>query len=418
MSLDSGCDSEQLTKGLISAKQALTTLLEHAKTITTTETINTYQSLGRVLAEPCISSIKVPPLDNSAMDGYALLSADSKAGDNCFPISQRICAGEIGDKLQRKTMARIFTGAPIPNGADAVIMQEQVEEKTHKAYFSGTVPKAQNVRKAGEDIGIGDEVVKKGTRIRAQEMGLLASVGAAKILVYTKLKVAVFFTGDELVEAGDVLPEGKIYNSNRFTLLGLLKSINCDIVDLGNVEDTLHATRNILKKAANQADLVITTGGVSVGDEDHVRIALEELGTLTMWRVAMKPGKPLAFGFVGDKQKTPFIGLPGNPVSAFATFQLYAAAFIKKQQGITHCVAKSATFKAGFEIKTAVTRQEYKRAKLVVSKTGQTQVDIFPHQGSGVLTSTSWADGFVIIPIGKVIKKGDAVHYLAFNDLL
>jgi len=410
-----GCDSHSHSHGLISAAEALDHLLDAAQPISQTESIELTQALGRVLATACISPINVPPADNSAMDGYALSTADVNKEQNRLPISQRICAGEMGDTLAPGTVARIFTGAPVPDGADAVIMQEQVELEKDLACFTGPIKPGQNVRRAGEDIAIDDQILKPGTRLRGQEMGLAASIGQASLSVYRRLKVGVFFTGDELVEPGNPLTPGKIYDSNRYTLHGLLQAMGCQIIDLGVVEDTLDATRKALKSAAEQTDLVITSGGVSVGEEDHVRIALEELGQLSLWRIAMKPGKPLAFGQFDD---TPFIGLPGNPVSVFATFMLFAAPFIKKMQGMTNCIPQPVPVVADLTFPRPGKRQEYLRARLKTDDKGQTSAETFPHQGSGVLTSTSWGDGFVVIPIDTTVQPGDLVDYLPFTNLL
>jgi len=408
-----GCDSHALTQGLMSAEEALQQLINAAIPVLETETIDVTLSLNRVLAENCTSDIKVPPLDNSAMDGYAVASANTKEGNSSLRQSQRICAGDIGDTLENGTIARIFTGAPLPKNADAVLMQEDVTVKDDLICFNGRINKGENVRYAGEDITIGDKVLTSGLRLRAQELGLAASIGKANIKVFRKLKVGIFFTGDELTQPGETLAPGKIYNSNRATLHGVLNSIGCEIVDLGNIADTLEATKEALLLAASQSDLVITSGGISVGEEDHVRIALEEIGRLSMWRVAMKPGKPLAFGHI---DKTPFIGLPGNPVSAFATFYLFAAPFIKKMQGMSKVEPDPIPVVAGFNHKGGP-RLEYLRGRLSTNDQAQTVAEIYPHQGSGVLMSTSWADGFVIIPINTDVKQGQLIHYLPFKNL-
>lgn len=411
---DTPQSNDCFSNGLISAAQALDSLLDAASPVTDTEPVQTSIALGRVLAENLLSPVNVPPADNSAMDGYALASTDLKAGNPCLPSGQRICAGDTVSTLRPGSAARIFTGAPLPEGADAVVMQEQTRVKDGQVCFEAAVNPGENIRRAGEDIAINDEILVSGTRLRAQEMGLAASIGRAELSVFRKLRVAVFFTGDELIEPGNTLPPGKIYDSNRFTLHGLLTATGCEIIDLGIVADTLEDTRRALEKAASVADLVITSGGVSVGEEDHVRIALEQLGRLSMWRIAMKPGKPLAFGNVNG---TPFIGLPGNPVSVFATFSLFAAPFVKKMQGMSSVRPRPVPAVAGFDWPRPGNREEYLRAKLV-QQDGQHVLEIYPQQGSGVLTSTSWADGFAVIPIGQTIARGDAVNYLSFSDLL
>lgn len=405
------------TPGLISVEQAIEKILSQAEPVEQVESINILDALGRVLAEDLSSTIDVPGYDNSAMDGYAVRSEDCQVSGNKLPVSQRIPAGQVGKVLEPGSAARIFTGAPVPEGADAVVMQELCEqlddEKQGDSVKINTVVKAgSNVRRAGEDIANGSVVLTSGKRLRAQELGLLASVGLAEFKIKRKLKVATFFTGDEIVAPGQPLAPGQIYNSNRYTLRGLLQAMDCEIVDLGIVPDTLEATLDVLKQAAAGADLVITSGGVSVGEEDYVRIALEQLGELSMWRIAMKPGKPVAFGKVEDAL---FMGLPGNPVSVFVTFLLFARCLILKLQGVEDCLAKRTSVIADFDW-PAVKRQEYLRVRLI-QKDNQTVAQSYPHQGSGVLSSASWADGLVEVPIDQGIKKGDTVSYLSFEGL-
>jgi len=293
------------------------------------------------------------------------------------------------------------------------VMQEQCEACGDSVTINTAVRAGTNVRRAGEDIKSGSVVLPAGKKLRAQELGLLASVGLAEFRVKRKLKVAIFFTGDEIVTPGESLQPGQIYNSNRYTLNGLLQAMNCEIIDLGIVPDTLEATLEVLKQAAACADLVITSGGVSVGEEDYVRIALEQLGELSMWRIAMKPGKPVAFGRVGD---TLFMGLPGNPVSVFVTFLLFARGLILKMQGCGDVLPKPALVTAGFDW-PSVKRQEYLRVKLEY-KDGQAMAQLYAHQGSGVLSSASWADGLVEAPAGRAIAAGDSVAFFAFEGLL
>jgi molybdopterin molybdotransferase len=292
----SGCDCDAIKDSLTSFDEAMESLLASVQPTEDTESVDTALALGRVLAQSLVSSINVPPLDNSAMDGYAVLSQDITQCGVTLPVSQRICAGEVGQPLQAGTAARIFTGAPVPDNADAVVMQEFCERIDDNVTINQTVKLRQNIRDAGEDIDEGDEILTTGTYLRAQELGLAASIGCSPLTVFKKIKVGLFFTGDELVEPGNPLPPGKIYDSNRYTLLGLIQAMGCEVVDLGIVPDDLESTKQALQRAADQADLVITSGGVSVGEEDYIRIALEQLGELKMWRIAMKPGKPLAFG--------------------------------------------------------------------------------------------------------------------------
>ncbi|GMR18829.1 MAG: molybdopterin molybdotransferase MoeA [Gammaproteobacteria bacterium] len=399
--------------GLMAVDEAINFLLERAAITTATETIKTEDALGRVLAESLTSKIDVPPLDNSAMDGYALSTNDiASDGKTELPVSQRITAGSTGAPLKPGTAARIFTGAPVPDNANAVVMQERCEQKDDNVLIKGVVNVGDNIRKAGGDIAAGDTILESGVKLRPQELGLAASIGFAELAVYKKLRVAIFSTGDELVLPGEPAGDGKIYNSNRYTLMGLLKSVNCDIVDLGTVPDQLQATLDTLNSASAKADLIITTGGVSVGEEDYIKAALDKLGQVDMWRVAMKPGKPVAFGHV---KNTPFIGLPGNPVAVFVTFCLFARPYLLKTQGMTGIRPERLKVKAGFDWNRAGPRREYARAQLQPDIMTAT---LYPKQGSGVLSSVAWADGLVEIPENSTIKKGDDVTYLSFSDLL
>lgn len=404
---ETNCDKEQT---LIPIEDALSLLQNSANPISQTETLPLTEVQGRILAQDLFSTINVPPHDNSAMDGYAVNSKDLTDGsEKHLPVSQRIPAGKMGKELQTGTVARIFTGAPIPAGADAVVMQEVCKSDGDAVIISGPVSAGSNIRRAGEDIAIGDLILQAGTKLKPQDIGLAASVGVAKITVYKRLRVAIFFTGDELREPGEALLPGQIYNSNRYTMRGLLEKLGCEIVDMGTVEDNLEATKDAMQQAASQADLVMTSGGVSVGEEDYIRIALKELGELDMWRINIKPGKPLAFGNING---TPFLGMPGNPVSVFATFCIFARPFILKTQGMTDTTANSFIVPAEFEWPKAGSRNEYVRAKIQDGK-----VRIFPHQGSGVLTSTSWANGLAFIPANTTVKPGDMIAFTPFSEL-
>ncbi|MCP4042234.1 MAG: molybdopterin molybdotransferase MoeA [Gammaproteobacteria bacterium] len=401
---------------LMPYEDALEFLLSRARLPDNIDEVDTFESLGRVLARGMVSEINVPAWDNSAMDGYAVRRSDiPRGGEANLPISQRIPAGTIGKPLQPGTAARIFTGAPVPEGADAVVKQELCRETEGEVRISGPVTVAENIRPQGNDIAAGSEILERGVRIRPQEMGLAASVGFARLPVYRRLKVATFTTGDELVMPGQPLMEGKIYNSNRFILRGLLSLLGCEIVDLGIVEDTLEATREILPVAADRADLIITSGGVSVGEEDYVKKAVESVGKLDLWRIRIKPGKPLAYGVVGDSD---FIGVPGNPVSALVTFILFVRPFILRRQGVSAVSHRRITIKAGFSWERPGKRREFVRAKLTVDDRGDTRAELFPRQGSDVLTSMVWADGLVEIPEGTTIAAGDPVAYTPFADLL
>lgn len=393
-------------------EQALEHLLNQAKNSEKTETRQLGAALGCVLAEDIISPIQVPPADNSMMDGYAVNSEDLQP-NFVMQVSQRIPAGSAPDALEPGTVARIFTGAPIPAGADVVIMQEEAEPQGDGVVFSNFVEAGENIRRAGEDIAQGSVILERGQKLRAQDLALIASVGIAEIKVYSPLKLVTFTTGDELVEPGNPLAPGKIYNSNHTNISLLVQRLGFEWIDLGQVADTLEATKQALTEAAKLGDIIITTGGVSVGEEDHLKPAVESLGSLDMWQVKMKPGKPLAFGFVADK---PFLGLPGNPVSAFATFNLFARPFLLKTQGAKDFSTRTTWLQANFNWDKPGFRREYLRGQLENSGQ-QTLVNIYPHQGSGVLSSTVWADGLVVIPEDTVIKAGDKVEFINFNDL-
>ena len=399
---------------MLSVDEALSYLLEQARPLDEVETVETIAALGRVLAEPLRSQLTVPPLDNSSMDGYAVRVADMNAvGPTRLPVSQRIAAGHVGQALVPGTAARIFTGAPIPPGADAVVMQEECTADGDDVAISRAARTGESIRCAGEDIQAGAQILAAGTRVGPGEMGLAASVGIARIPVFRRLRVATFYTGDEIVMPGEPLAPGQIYNSNRYSLTGLLQSIGCEVIELGNVPDNLDETVRVLSKAAQQADLVITSGGVSVGEEDHVKAAVEQVGSLDMWRIAMKPGKPLAFG---SALGTPFIGLPGNPVSTFVTFCLFVRPFILRRQGVWEIAPRHFNVRADFAWPKPGARREYLRAKLQPGK-GGVGVSIFPNQSSGVLTSVVWGDGLVDIPVGETVQPGQSVRFIPFSEL-
>ena len=400
---------------LLSADEALAFLLARVQPANKTEQIATADALGRVLAERLTSAVNVPPLDNSAMDGYAVQIADLVNASTRLRVTQRIPAGTVGQPLEAGLAARIFTGAPVPAGCDAVVMQEYCGVEGDTVTVSKPPKMGENIRRSGEDIAAGAEILPAGIRLRPQEMGLAASVGIASLLVYRKLKVATFFTGDEIVMPGEPLKPGQIYNSNRFVLTGLLQALGCEVVDLGIVPDNFAATVKVLETAASGADLIITSGGVSVGEEDHVKAAVEAVGKLDLWKIAIKPGKPLAFGEVGE---VPFIGLPGNPVSAFVTFCLFGRPFILRSQGIAAAAPQAFSLKADFDWLKPGKRREFLRARLHAAENGEMGVQLYPHQGSGVLTSTVWADGLVEVPEGTPIHRGETVKFLPFTGLL
>ena len=398
-------------------EEALALLLSHARAVGERERVPLAEANGRILAEPVVSKINMPPWDNSAMDGYAVNSADLQTVPCRLTVSQRIPAGAAPQPLAPGTVARIFTGAPVPPGADAVVIQEVCRQEGDQVVINEPAAPGANIRYAGEDTRIGQQVLQAGTRLGAQHLGLAASVGVAELLVYRRLKVALFSSGDELINPGQPLGPGQIYNSNQYTLQALLQSLGCGIVNLGIVEDTFETTCQALSRAAAQAVLVITSGGVSVGEEDHLKPAVEALGSLDLWKIAIRPGKPLAFGHI---EGTPFIGTPGNPVSLFVTFCLFARPFILKQQGVRdeELTPTPILAKADFDWPKAEKRREFARAQLNLDAEGQAQVSLYSSRSSGVLNSLTWANGLAILPEQQTLARGAMVKFLAFSELL
>ena len=407
---------------MLTAQQALDHLLSHAKPVSETEILAMQATLGRVLAENVNSLVDVPPLDNTSMDGYAVRSADTQNSGSTLKIAQRIPAGSMGTQLEPGTAARIFTGAPVPPGADAVVMQEDCaipEGSVDQVQVNIAPSSGQWIRRRGEDLTAGELALAAGTFLRPQELGVAASAGLTHLNVKRKLRVAAFFTGDELSLPGEPLKPGGIYNSNRDTLLACIKSLGCDATDFGIVPDSLEATKETLRKASKDHDLIITSGGVSVGEEDHIKPAVTAEGRLDLWQIAIKPGKPLAFGAVrksgvGKEGETWFIGLPGNPVSSFVTFILFVRPFILKLQGREAGAPQSYPMRADFDWLKGDRRNEFLRVKI----NAQGGLDLFPNQSSGVLTSASWGDGLVDCPPGQVFKAGEMVKYIPFSALL
>ena len=403
-----------MSKPLTPIVEALAHLLAQVPAPPVAETVPLRAALGRVLAEARQAAMDVPAYDNSAMDGYALNTRDVKVSGVSLSVSQTIAAGHPGQPLAAGTVARIFTGAPIPPGADAVVMQENTEVRGNQIMLNEVARAGQNIRRRGHDIALGSTVLPAGQRLSPQDLGLLASLGSARVAVYKPLTVALLNTGDEVVAPGTALAPGQLYDSNSFTLEGLLLRLGFQVRKLGIVADTPQATEAALQLAATEADVVITTGGVSVGAEDHVRAAVEKLGRLSLWKLAIKPGKPFSFGTVGGK---PFFGLPGNPVAVFVTFVLLVRPFILRMQGALADAAPVFPVKAGFTVSEASTRQEYLRVRLV-NRNGGRVAELYPDQGSSVLTSLSWADGLAVVPVQTTVKPGDELDYLPFAGLL
>lgn len=419
----------KLAADLMSLEDALQRLSRGAQAalIHDVQAVSLLEAWNRVLAQPIRSLIDVPPQDNTSMDGYALRAADVPEPGTRLPVSQRIPAGQVGSALEPGTAARIFTGAQLPPGADAVVMQEQCEAVavSDSQGLGSVVVKVspqvgQWVRRRAEDVQADSVVLTAGTRMTPQAMGLAASVGCAEVVVVRRPRVALFSTGDELVMPGEVSPQqlrpGAIYNSNRYTLRGLLLAAGCDVTDLGIVPDRLEATRAALRRAADGHDLILTSGGVSVGEEDHIKPAVQAEGCLELWQMGIKPGKPLAFGSVraGGQRECLFVGLPGNPVSSFVTFVLAVAPLLRVLQGMPAQSFKPQMLRADFNWPRPDRRREFLRARL----NGQGGVELFPNQSSGVLTSAVWADGLVDNPAGATIEQGQMVRFLSFADLL
>jgi len=411
---------------MLTAQQALDHLLSHAKPVSETETLAMQVALGRVLAQSVNSLVDVPPLDNTSMDGYAVRTRDTNTPGQTLKIAQRIPAGSMGTQLEPGTAARIFTGAPVPPGADAVVMQEDCstpEGASDQVQVNIAPISGQWIRRRGEDLTSGKTALTAGTFLRPQELGVAASAGLTHLTVKRKVRVAAFFTGDELSLPGEPLKPGGIYNSNRDTLLACIKSLGCDATDFGIVPDSLEATKETLRKASKDHDLIITSGGVSVGEEDHIKPAVTAEGRLDLWQIAMKPGKPLAFGAIrkldnlngnSAEAETWFIGLPGNPVSSFVTFLLFVRPFILRLQGRDAGLPQSYPMRADFDWLKADRRNEFLRVKI----NAQGGLDLFPNQSSGVLTSASWGDGLVDCPSGQAFHAGDMVKYIPFSALL
>ena len=397
---------------MLAVAEALALMLEAARPVAGTETVPTLNANGRILAHAQVSGMNVPGMDNTQMDGYAVRAADCASGDAVLTVSQRIPAGHVGQPLLPGTAARIFTGAHIPEGADAVVMQEQCELAGNLVTIKHAPKSGEWIRRAGEDITNGSVILPAGARLRSQELGLAASVGLAQLPVKRRLRVAVFFTGDELTMPGEPLAPGAIYNSNRFTLRALLENLGCEITDFGIVPDSLEATRSVLRQSAQAHDLIITSGGVSVGEEDHIKPAVEAEGKLNMWLIAVKPGKPLAFGQVKDAF---FLGLPGNPVASFITFLMFVRPFILRLQGVSGEIAPRAfLMRADFDLPKADKRNEFLRAR--INATGA--LELFNNQSSGVLTSTVLGDGVIDNPPGTTISAGDMVRFIPFSELM
>ena len=402
---------------LMSADDALAFLIDSAVVLSETEISTLDNSIGRILAKDIRSKINVPGFDNSAMDGYTIALDENNLSEinQTFNVVDRIAAGSTGNELKKGNAARIFTGAPIPPGANTVIMQEEchLSEDGSKITITRAIKLNENIRPTGNDILQKDVILSAGKKIEPEDISLAASVGIGELEVFKKLKVGVFFTGDELVEPGNSLTPGKIYNSNRYALVAVLNKAGCDVINLGNIKDNFDSTCDALENLSRECDLIMTTGGVSVGEEDHVKPAVEKLGSINLWKIKMKPGKPLAYGQV---KNIPFIGLPGNPVSSFVTYCIFALPFIKKMQGNSHFETKVIKVKSNFDCKRAKPRREYARVRIDYSSEIPL-AKLYPKQGSDVMSSVVWADGFIEIPENTTFDSGTILNYYPLSEL-
>ena len=393
-------------KGLRPVDEAILDLLDRVKVSQEKELKPLNTALGLYAAENILSPVNVPPADNSAMDGYAVQLASIRAND-WLKISDRVPAGSVGISMEPGTAARIFTGAPIPEGADTVVMQENCEFEQGRVRILAMPEMGANVRECGQDLLMGSTVVRRGERLTPQLLALLASVGCVEVAVCKPLRIAILSTGDELVEPGGELAPGQIFNSNRFALDGLIRGLGMESVDLGIIEDNPKATEQALRQAVKRADLIVSTGGVSVGEEDHVKSAVEHLGEIDLWKLAIKPGKPMAFGHVLGK---PFFGLPGNPVSTFVTFLIVARPYLLAMQGAAEFRSESIMIPAAFSF-SGGSRREYLRVRIIETEAGEPCLERFANQGSGIMTSVAWADGLAEIDIGQEVSAGDRLRF-------
>ncbi|RLA07905.1 MAG: molybdopterin molybdenumtransferase MoeA [Gammaproteobacteria bacterium] len=412
----SNCDcGDNPTDDLISIKDAKKILFDNASLIDDSEIVSIKNTTGRILSESLIAKISVPSFDNSAMDGFAFAFDGITDNNKKIPISNRIPAGKNPAKLDPNTVARIFTGACIPEGADTVIKQESCQYDNDNLIIKDMPKKCANVRYAGEDFKEQDVLIKQGAIIKPQDQGIAASTGNSNLKVKRKIKIAIFSTGDELLDLDEKISHGKIYDSNRYTLMGLLDNPAIEVIDLGKIKDDYNETKNTLIQAAKICDLILTSGGVSVGEEDYIKQAIMDNGKLNLWRIKIRPGKPLAFGRINN---TPIIGIPGNPVSLFITFLIFVKPYIFHSLGATDFKQRSYKIPATFACHKLDKREEYIRARAVINNKGILELHSFNTRSSGVLTSTTWADGLAKIPPNQTHTINDLVDFMPFYGIL
>ncbi len=402
---------------LMTTEEALGQLGGRLTPVVETERVDLRRASGRVLAEDIQAAHSVPPHDNAAVDGYAVYFDDLDSnGDTRLPVTGRIAAGQVlGPAAKRGEALRIFTGAPMPDGPDTVLMQEDCTVDGEHVVIPAGIKRGANRRRAGEDIIKGGTILRAGQRLRPQEVGLAASVGCGTLSVYRRLRTALFSTGDEVRDVDDELAPGCVYDSNRYAIAALLEQLGCAVDDLGILPDRFAPVRDGLAAAAEEHDLIITSAGVSTGDEDHVRSAVDALGAIHFWRLAIRPGRPIALGQVG---RVPFIGLPGNPVAVMVTFMRFARPAILLLSGCKDIAPNFFRVRVAFEYTKKPTRREWLRASLFTDSDGTLSAAKFPRDGAGILSSMVEADGLIELPEDLTrLEVGAMVDFLPFSEV-
>jgi molybdopterin molybdotransferase len=403
---------------MMSVDDAVAMIAARVDAVQETETVLLTEADGRVLAESITAPLPLPPFTNSAVDGYAVRSGDlGLASQQAFPVVGRVAAGERATSpVEVGHAVRIFTGAPMPEGADTVFMQEDVRVEGGRVLLPAGLRAGANVRPAGEDVAKGSEALPAGRRLRPQDVALIAALGLTRVTVRRPIRVAVFSTGDELVAPGDVRASQQLYDSNRFLLTAMLRRLGCAVGDLGILRDEPASLADALKAAAHDHDLLVTSGGVSTGEEDHVRAAVERAGSLVLWRMAIKPGRPVAMGVIDG---TPLIGLPGNPVASFVTFTYVVRPTVLALAGAAAERPLPVSVRAAFSYKKKISRREYVRTHIRRGEDGVFEAVKFPREGAGLLSSLVETDGLVELSEGTTaVKPGDMVRFLSYANLI